>query len=154
MKKPLTGILIAVTLAAASSVFGITAQDVSSSRSFVGSGINSNNFAVFIFLGDRVIFRGLGPSLASYLPPGTQILSDPILSVINANGTLVKTQHSWTEETTAHKSILSQVGLTPTNNNECAIVIDSASVQGDWTAILSGENGSTGIGLVDCYVTN
>jgi hypothetical protein len=93
--------------------------------------------------GQTVVVRGLGPSLAGAV---SNPLADPTLTLFDSLGVQVATNDNW-QDTQATE--ISATGLAPTNTLESAIL--SPLLPGRYTAILSGVNGGTGIGLVEIY---
>ena len=99
------------------------------------------------------MLRAIGPSLASVGVPG--VLSDPALELHNASGALIATNDNW--QTTQLGGVITsnQVaeiqasGLAPTNAAESAIL--ATLNPGDYTAIVSGVNNTSGVGLVEAY---
>ena len=92
----------------------------------------------------RLLIRGLGPSLAN-AGIGSP-LADPVLRIVDSNGVEVATNDNWTS--TQQAAILA-TGVAPTNDLEAAFVGQFAT--GAYTAILSGQDGGTGVGLVEVY---
>ncbi|HKP02959.1 MAG TPA: cytochrome c peroxidase [Chthoniobacterales bacterium] len=120
-----------------------------STRGFVGA---QNNVMIggFILGGDngntRVAIRGLGPSLAQF---GLgNLLADPTLELHDSNGATLITNDNWSDDPAA-AALLSASGLAPSSANESAIFTTLAP--GQFTAILAGKNGSTGLGIVEVY---
>jgi len=89
----------------------------------------------------KVIIRGIGPSLAQFFS-GT--LGDPTLELFQGNTSLAS-NNDW-KETQAE---IQATGIPPTNDKESAIVRTLAP--GSYTAVLRGNAGSTGIGVVEVY---
>jgi hypothetical protein len=99
----------------------------------------------FIITGNaskKVIVRGIGPSLLGLSP----LLADPVLELHGPNGSLILSNDNWkdTQQTEIQNSTLA-----PTNDLESAIV--ATLVPGNYTAILRGNNGTAGIGVVEMY---
>jgi hypothetical protein len=97
----------------------------------------------FIITGNAqkvVIIRALGPSLGI---PGE--LQDPVLALHDSADHVV-TNDDWR---TDQEQIIKDTTIPPTNDRESAIVIGLDP--GNYTAIVSGKNGTTGIGLVEVY---
>jgi hypothetical protein len=126
-----------------------------STRSFVqtGSNVMIGGFIVQGFGPKRVIIRAIGPELTQYGIPNP--LANPTLELHNGTGALIATNNDW--QTTIIGGIItgSQVsdiqnsGHAPTAASESAII---ANLQpGNYTAILSGVNGTTGVALVEVY---
>lgn len=94
--------------------------------------------------GVRGIVRAIGPSLAQVGVSGA--LGDPTLSLRDANGTEVARNNDWK---TAQLAEIQATGVAPTNDRESALVRYFAP--GNYTAIVSGFQGATGVGLVEFY---
>ena len=119
-----------------------------STRGFVGTG-SSVMIAGFIVASStggssQVIVRGLGPSLGDF--GIADPLADPVLDLYDANGMLIASSDSWQSDQEAE---IVATGLQPSNDAEAAILITLAP--GAYTAIESGKNGGTGVGLVEVY---
>jgi hypothetical protein len=120
-----------------------------STRAFVQ--INNNVVIAGFILGnnsgaDRVIVRGLGPSLSSYGVPNP--LQDPTLELRDQNGALLAANDNW-QDRPVQAAEIAAAGLAPSNNAESAIA--ATLPPGLYSAILAGRNGGTGIGLVEVY---
>ncbi len=92
---------------------------------------------------DRIIVRGIGPSLPV---PGP--LANPTLELRNGNGALLIANNDWQDDP-AQAAELTAAGLAPTNNLESGIAATLSP--GLYTALLAGVNNGTGIGLVEVY---
>ena len=92
----------------------------------------------------KVLVRALGPSLALFGVSGA--LSDPTLELLNANGALIMSNDNWKDTQQAE---IQATGIAPLNDAESAIVATVSP--GDYTAIVTGKNNGTGIGLVEVY---
>jgi hypothetical protein len=118
-----------------------------SGRAFVSTG-NDVLIGGVIIQGntaEQVLFRALGPSLAS--KGVTDPLLDPTLDLYNANGTLIAQNDDWM--TSPQKSAIIASGLAPTDPRESAILEIPAA--GNYTAIVRGENNTSGVALVEVY---
>jgi hypothetical protein len=117
-----------------------------SSRGFVQTGANVMiaGFIVGQGNGSRVVVRGLGPSLtvAGISDP----LPDPKLELYNGNGTLLRANDNWKE---AQRQAIEYNDLSPSNDLESAIA--ATLPPGNYTAVLSGANDGTGVGLIEVY---
>jgi aspartate 1-decarboxylase len=103
------------------------------------------SIAGFIITGNaskKVIVRGIGPSLTGLGP----VLADPVLELHAPDGSLITSNGDWkdTQQTEIQNSTLA-----PTDILESAIVATLAP--GNYTAILRGKNGTTGLGMVEMY---
>ncbi|HEY8835012.1 MAG TPA: Ig-like domain-containing protein, partial [Chthoniobacterales bacterium] len=120
-----------------------------STRAFVGTG---NNVVIAGFVlgnnqgNDRVVIRGLGPSLSSFGIANT--LADPTLELRDENGTLLFANNDW-QDNAAQAADITAAGLAPSNAKESAIA--ATLPPGLYTAILAGLNGGTGVGTVEVY---
>ncbi|HTE88801.1 MAG TPA: hypothetical protein VK639_07615 [Terriglobales bacterium] len=116
-----------------------------STRGFVGSG-ESVMIGGFITSGGstQVVVRGLGPTLTQFGVSGA--LADPVVTLVDGNGMVVKTNDNWKN---TQQVAIQATGLAPPNDLESAMVVTVAA--GNYTAILSGQGGGTGIGLVEVY---
>jgi hypothetical protein len=119
-----------------------------SSRGFIGTG-GDIVIAGFILGGgtsdDRIVIRGIGPSLeGSGLSP---VLANPTLELRDSNGALLVSNNDW-QDSAVEPPVLG-TGLEPTNDLESAI--GATLPPGSYTALLSGVNGGTGLGLVEVY---
>jgi phospholipase/lecithinase/hemolysin len=93
----------------------------------------------------EVILRGLGPSLAVNGVPLPDRLADPALDLYQGN-TLVMSNNNWKD---TQQSEIEATGIPPADDLESAIVITLAP--GTYTAVLRGNDGGTGNGLVEVY---
>jgi hypothetical protein len=92
----------------------------------------------------RVVFRALGPSLGAV---GIQNpISDPQLDLFDANGSKISSNNNWKD---SQQAAISSAGLAPSSDLESAILADLAP--GNYTAVVSGVNGASGIALVEAY---
>jgi len=117
-----------------------------STRASVGTGGNVT-IAGFILTGTavkQVVVRGLGPTLAQFGVSG--VLADPTLQLVDSTGKTLFINDNWKE---TQQAGIQATGLAPPNDLESAIRI--ALQPGKYTAILSGTNNTTGVGLVEVY---
>jgi len=96
----------------------------------------------------QVIIRGMGPSLAAAGVTG--VLTNPMLQLFQGSNALA-TNDNWRTKSdgTNQQSQVQATGLAPANDFESAIV--TTLNPGSYTAILSGKNNTTGIGLIEVY---
>jgi hypothetical protein len=120
-----------------------------STRAFVGAGDNTV-IAGFILGGniggDRIVVRGIGPSLATV--GVTDVLTDPTLELRDSNGALLMENNDW-QDNPAQATELSAAGLAPTNNLESGLAVTLPP--GPYTALLLGRSNGAGVGLVEVY---
>lgn len=103
----------------------------------------------FILIGSapkKVILRAIGPSLAVNNEPLQGRLTDPTLTLFDGAGPL-DTNDDWMNSPQRQQIIDSTVP--PTDPKESAIV--ATLHPGNYTAIMSGVGGLTGIGVVELY---
>jgi len=118
-----------------------------STRGLVGIGQNVV-IAGFIISGGsgstQVVVRGLGPTLTQHGVSGA--LADPVVTLVDQNGNVVRSNNNWKD---TQQAAISATGKAPPNDLEAAILATVAP--GNYTAILSGNGGGMGIGLVEVY---
>ena len=90
------------------------------------------------------MLRGLGPTLTGAGVTGA--LADPTLQLFDGSGHPMWFNDNWKDTQQAQ---IQATGLAPPNDFESAIL--QVLQPGNYTAILSGKNGTTGIGLVEVY---
>ncbi len=91
-----------------------------------------------------VVIRALGPTLTQFGVTG--VLADPYLELRDVNGMLVRSNRNWKD---TQQAAIQATGLAPSNNLESAMVVTVAA--GNYTVILQGDGGETGIGLVEIF---
>ena len=118
-----------------------------STRGAVGTldNVLISGFIVGDVEGATVVVRALGPSLTSYGVSG--VLSDPVLTIYDSTGSAIATNDNWQDDNSAN--LVQKNGLAPPNASESALVLHLPA--GAYTAIVSGANGGTGIGLAEVY---
>ncbi|CAN5412752.1 hypothetical protein BH20VER3_BH20VER3_20960 [soil metagenome] len=121
-----------------------------STRLQVGTG---NNVLIggFIIQGNqlkKVVLRAVGPSLGSSGVAGS--LQDPQMELHDSSGEPIASNNNWQESLDAGEIL--DYGLAPSDPRESALVARLAP--GNYTAIISGVNNSTGIGLVESYTVD
>jgi hypothetical protein len=93
----------------------------------------------------RVVIRALGPSLSNSGVPNT--LQNPTLELFDANGGPIASNDDW--QNGPGSSGVAAAGLAPSDTRESAIFI--TITPGQYTAIVRGVGGTTGVGLVEVY---
>ena len=117
-----------------------------STRLLVGTG-NDVGIGGFIVTGNgprHLLLRGIGPSLSQF--GILNFLADPVLELHGQAALPPSTNDNWRD--TQEAEIIA-TGRAPSNDLESAIVADLAP--GAYTAILAGNAGTTGVGLVEIY---
>ena len=115
-----------------------------STRGFVRTG-DDVMIGGFIISGatTRVIVRAIGPDLTNRGVPGA--LPDTILEINGANG-LVASNDDW--QSTQRQEIIDTT-VPPNDPRESAVVANL--VPGNYTAVVRGKNGGTGVALVEVF---
>jgi hypothetical protein len=96
----------------------------------------------------KVVVRGLGPSLAQN--GINNPLSNPTLQLFDSNGQSVAFNDNWQDDA-SQAAELQTLNLAPSNAGESAIV--AMLPPGFYTAVVAGQGGGTGIGLIEVYAT-
>jgi hypothetical protein len=124
-----------------------------STRGFVGTDANVMIGGVIVGpeggLDAAVVVRALGPSLAAF--GITDPLADPVLELRNGNGDVIAMNDNWETdpEPDNYSAEVTAAELAPSDPSESAIFANL--VTGLYTAIVSGKDGTTGVGLVEVY---
>lgn len=92
----------------------------------------------------KVIIRAIGPTLVQEGVEG--VLTDPVLELRGPDGSLLVRNDNWRE---GQEQEVKDSGIPPRDDREAAIV--ATLEPGNYTAIISGKNGSTGVGLIEIY---
>jgi Matrixin len=118
-----------------------------STRAHVGTG-DDVTIAGFIIKGpqsQKNVLRAVGPSLGSLGLQGP--LANPALDLYNSKVQILQTNDDFKSNRDA--GVIASYGLGLTNGFESSLYFESAP--GNFTAIMRGVNGSTGIGLIEVY---
>ncbi len=92
----------------------------------------------------QLIIRALGPTLTQFGVNGA--LVDPTLALIDGNGNRVASNDNWKN---TQQSTIQATGFAPPNDHESAIL--ATLPNGNYTAIVTGKNGASGVGLLEVY---
>lgn len=93
----------------------------------------------------RVVSRAIGPDLGAQGVPTA--LQDPTLDIRDADGMLIGSNNNFKDG--AQTDELAQNGLTPGDDRDSAIILNVPP--GNYTALVTGVNNTTGIALVEFY---
>jgi hypothetical protein len=93
----------------------------------------------------KVIVRAIGPSLIPFGVDGA--LGDPTLTVYDKDGSPVITNDNWQDD--PNMAAIQSYNLGPSSAKESATYLQLAP--SNYTAIVRGVSGATGIGLVEIY---
>ncbi len=97
-----------------------------------------------------MLIRAIGPSLFHFGVAGA--LNDPTLSLRDANGVEIAADDDWYQIFNGDDSRVKatqNTGLAPSDDRESVIL--TTIPNGNYTAIVSGYQGGTGVGLVEVY---
>lgn len=103
-----------------------------------------------------LVIRAIGPSLSSGATPVAGALADPVLELHRPDGTVI-INNDWRDNSALDQAALIASGLAPTNDLESAIIatlppVDASVIgSGQYTAIVRGNNGETGVALMEVY---
>lgn len=101
----------------------------------------------FIITGNApktVVLRGIGPSLVN--SGITDVLADPVLALHGGNGALIFQNNNWRD---TQEQLIQGTIYQPGDDLESAII--QTLQPGAYTAVLTGLNRTTGVGLVEVY---
>jgi hypothetical protein len=117
-----------------------------STRGFVqtGDSVLIGGFIIGDGESDTVVLRAIGPSLAA--SGVADPLQDPTLDLYDADGVVIMSNDNWRD---SQETLLQSSGLTPTEDAESAIITSLSP--GAYTAIVRGQNETTGVALVEVY---
>ena len=93
-----------------------------------------------------VVVRALGPSLTQ--AGVSNALSDPTLRLFDNNGQSVAFNNNWTDDS-GQAAQLQALKIAPNSSSESAIVMTLPP--GLYTAVVAGQSGGVGIGLIEIY---
>ena len=91
------------------------------------------------------LIRALGPTLHAEGITGE--LLDPMLDLYDDNGAILESNNNWSSA--PNHAQIEATGLAPNDNRESAILMTLAP--GNYTAIVRGVNGTTGVALLEAY---
>jgi plastocyanin len=97
----------------------------------------------------NVIVRAIGPSLTAAGISGA--LADPTLELRDGNGALLRSNNNWKTRSdgSSQQAEIEATGVAPKNDLEAAIA--ASLPPGTFTAIVAGNNNTTGVGVVEVY---
>jgi uncharacterized delta-60 repeat protein len=97
----------------------------------------------------HVLLRAIGPSLTQFGVPDA--LADPVMELHGPTGFATVTNNNWQDDPVQAALIVAS-GLAPTNDLESAI--DATLAPGNYTAVVKGNNNTSGVALVEVYDLN
>lgn len=126
----------------------LTLQNGDTNNYLAGDQVVIGGFIITGIEPKKVLIRGLGPSLSSVGVGG--VLANPTLELHQGIYTIA-TNDNWKTKPNglSQQAEIEATTIPPTNDLESAIVATLGP--GAYTAILSGQNGAAGVGLVEVY---
>lgn len=118
--------------------FANTGDSVMIGGEIIGRGLGANGAG-----SAKVLLRAIGPTLPASI---ANRLQDPMLELHDGNGALITSNDDWKS---SQQSEIAATGLAPTDDRESAILW--VLIQGNYTAIVRGKNGTTGVALIEAY---
>jgi hypothetical protein len=109
-----------------------------------GSKVGIGGFIITGTAPKKVLIRGLGPTLTTF--GVANALQDPMLELHDGTGAVLTSNDDWK---IPQQAAIEATGLAPRHDREPAILLDLQP--GSYSAIESGKNGTTGIGLIEVY---
>lgn len=93
----------------------------------------------------RIVVRGIGPSLAAVGLTG--VLADPVIELHDQSGAIIAQNDNW--QSSDLRVDLIGSGVAPGDPKEAALI--ALLNPGNYTAVVQGAGGGTGIGLVEAF---
>ena len=94
----------------------------------------------------HVLIRAIGPSLTQFGVPDA--LADPVLELHGPAGFITFINDNWKDDP-VQRALIEASGIPPTNDFESAI--DAVLFPGAYTAIVMGNNNTSGVALIEVY---
>jgi predicted outer membrane repeat protein len=116
-----------------------------STRGFIGTGDGVLITGFFCGSRTRVVVRAIAPSLGNAGVQGA--LQDPRLDLVDSNGTVLRQNDNW--KNSIQRDEINALGFGPADDREAAIIATLPA--GNYTGVMTGVGGSTGVGLVEVY---
>jgi outer membrane protein assembly factor BamB len=110
-----------------------------------GANVGIGGFIITGSAPKHLLLRAIGPSLTQV--GVANALADPVMELHGPDFATI-TNDNWRDDPVQEAAIIA-TGIPPTNNLESAI--DVTLLPGAYTAIVSGKNNTTGVGLVEVY---
>lgn len=109
-----------------------------------GDNVGIGGFIITGTAPKHVLVRAIGPSLRQF--GISNALANPVLELRGSSGNLIFQNDDWRD---TQEAAIQATGIPPANNLESAI--DATLSPGAYTAIVRGQNNTTGISLVEVY---
>jgi hypothetical protein len=111
-----------------------------------GDNVGIGGFIITGTAPKHLLLRAIGPSLAQSGIP--DVLADPVMELHGPDGFVTITNDNWRDDPAQEAAIIA-TGIPPNDNLESAI--DSTLDPGAYTAIVRGQDNTSGVGLVELY---
>ena len=118
-----------------------------STRGFVGTGDSQMIAGFVVSSSTTVTIRALGPTIAAAPFNVSGTISNPVLTIYDGSGNVVTTNDNFADHSSA--SAVAASGKNNINSLEPAVQI--SVTPGNYSAIVSGAAGSTGVAIVEVY---
>jgi hypothetical protein len=145
-----------VTSAAAILTLGASRLGNLSVRSTAGTGSDTLIVGCVVGQGDPapLLIRGIGPALAGFGVTGG--LADPVLTVTDANNSIVATNDNWSTGTNTNQTVAvtTRVGAFALATNALDAALVANLTPGSYSAVVSGKTAAPGLALMEAYDTS
>jgi hypothetical protein len=111
-----------------------------------GENVGIGGFIIMGTAPKHLLLRAIGPSLAQFGIPN--VLDDPVIELHGQGAFVTITNNNWQDDPAQAAAILAS-GIPPGNDLESAI--DATLAPGGYTAIVRGNNATSGVALVEVY---
>jgi hypothetical protein len=111
-----------------------------------GGSVGIGGFIITGSAPKHLLLRAIGPSLTQLGVPN--VLADPVMELHGTGSFVTITNDNWRDDPAQEAAIIA-TGIPPTDNRESAI--DVTLSPGAYTAILRGNNDTSGVALVEVY---
>jgi hypothetical protein len=112
-----------------------------------GDRVGIGGFIITGSIPKRVLIRAIGPSLKPAGIPDP--LGDPFLDLYGSSPSPIASNNDWRD---SQEDSIKATGIPPVNDLESAI--DATLAPGNYTAVVRGKDGGSGIALVEVYDLN
>jgi outer membrane protein assembly factor BamB/subtilisin family serine protease len=122
-----------------------------SARANIGTGANIL-IAGFVVGGGapvKVLLRGVGPTLSGFNVAGA--ITQPEIDLFNSAGVVIQTNKGWANDATVAAADTQAGAFTLQSGSADAAMVATLS-PGSYTLQMTGQNGTTGLGLVEVYL--
>jgi hypothetical protein len=145
-----------VTSAVATLTLGSSRLGNLSVRSTAGTGSDTLIVGCVVGQGDPapLLIRGVGPALTGFGVTG--VLADPVLTVTDANNSVVATNDNWATGTNSNQTVAvtTRVGAFALANTALDAALIANLTPGSYSAVVTGKTPAPGIALMEAYDTS